>query len=198
MKDVGLSLVPTSAQFLATAEQIKSSGAGAVVDLGVEGVSQLQVDLNQLGAKASVIATDFSPATSNENGLLFSLPWAEPYISGDPGITQYTAAMNKYGYGNLLDTASYAPFRWAQAALLVQALKTAGPPFSQAAVVKALSETKNFTANGVVPPVSFPEFQTIGGHCQTVMQVVNGQWKALINGPSPFVCGGQSTADPAS
>jgi branched-chain amino acid transport system substrate-binding protein len=198
LKDLNLTLTPSSAQFLATAEQIKSSGAGAVVGLGVEGLAQLQVDLNQLGAKAITIATDFSPATTSENGLIFSIPWAAPFVTGNPGVAQYIAAMNKYGYGSLIDTASYAPFRWAQAALLVHALQVAGPPFSQAAVVKALSETKNFTPDGITPPVSFPEFQTIGGNCQSVMQVVDGKWKALINGPSPFVCGGPSLPDPSS
>ena len=198
LKDLNLGLTPTSAQFLAAAEQIKSSGAGAVVDLGVEGLAQLQVDLNQLGVKVKSLATDFSAATTSENGLIFSIPWAGPYVTGDPGITQYVAAMKKYGYGSLIASAAYAPFRWAQAALLVHALQVAGAPFSHAAVVKALSETKNFTADGVIPPVSFPAFQTIGGHCQSVMEVVDGEWKSLINGSSPFICGGPSLADPKS
>lgn len=197
MKDLSAPLVPTAAQFLQMAEQVKSSGAQGVVALGVENLSQLQIDLNQLGAHVAVITVDLSPATTKENGLIYSDPWAAAYVKNDPGITAYLAAMKKYGYSKLITTTAYGPVRWAQAALLVQALKKAGPPFSHAAVVKALSETKGFTADGVVPKVSYPAFQKIGDNCQVVLKVINGQWVSQINGSYPFVCGGPSKPDPS-
>jgi ABC-type branched-subunit amino acid transport system substrate-binding protein len=197
MQDLETPLVPTSAQFLTLAEQIKASGAQGVVGLGVEGQSQLQVDLNQLGAQTTVIATDLGPATTSENGLLYSNSWAEPFVKNDPGINAYIAAMKKYGYGKLVFSSAYGPIKWAMAALLVQGLKKAGPPFSRNAVVKALGETKNFTADGVVPDASFPAFQKVGTSCQVVLKVVNGQWVSEKNNAYPFVCGGPSLMNPS-
>ena len=197
MKDLSAPLVPTSAQFLSMAEQIKSSGAQGVVSLGVEGLSALQIDLNQLGVKVAVIAPDLGPAAANENGLIYSDPWASAYVKNDPGINAYIAAMQKYGYGKLTYTTAYGPVRWATAALLVAGLKAAGPPFSKTAVVNALSHIHGFTAKGVVPQVSFPSFQKIGDHCQGVLKVINGKWVSQINGKYPFVCGGPSLPDPS-
>ena len=197
MQDMDVPLVPTSAQFLSLAEQIKASGAQGVVGLGVAGQSQLQIDLNQLGADTTVIATDFGAATTSENGLLYSNSWAEPYVKHDPGMNAYIAAMRKYGYGKLVYTTAYGPIKWAMAALLVQGLKKAGPPFSRKAVIKVLGKTKNFTANGVVPDASFPAFQKIGTSCQVVLKVVNGQWVSEKNNAYPFVCGGPSLPNPS-
>lgn len=193
LKDFSEQLVPTSPQYLTMAQQIKASGAGAVVDFGIEDMVPLQTDLNQLGDKhVKVIGSDIPPATGGANGLLYGLPWATNYVTGDPGINTYIAAMNKYGYGSDIATGAYAPFRWAQAELLYQGLQTAGPPFSHAAVIKALSKVKGFTADGIIAPASFPAYQKVGGTCDNVGEIVNGKWKSLINGPSPFVCGGTS------
>lgn len=197
MKDLSAPLVPTSAQFLSLAQQIKASGAQGVVGLGVEGQSQLQIDLNQLGAHVTVIATDLEQPTTSENGLLYSNSWAEPAVKHDPGINAYLAAMKKYGYGKLAYSSAYGPIKWAMAGLLVQALKKAGPPFSRASVINALSKTKNFTADGVVPDASFPKFQKVGTSCQVVLKVVNGKWVSVKNNAYPFVCGGPSLPDPS-
>lgn len=193
LKDLTEQLVPTSPQYLAMAQEIKASGAGAVVDYGIENMSALQTDLNQLGASnIKVVGTDMPPATPGADGLLVALPWATNYVKGDPGITTYIGAMRRFGYGKVIATAAYAPFRWAQAALLVQGLENAGPPFTKAKVVRALSNVRNFTADGIIAPASFPAYQTVGGHCDAVAQVAHGKWKALTNGPSPFICGGRS------
>lgn len=195
LKDVGLPIAPTSAEFLSAAEQMKSDGAQAVIDSGSEGLSELQIDLNQLGTKAKVVTNDeYSTPSPRENGLIFTDAWANPYVTDDPGIEAYKAAMQKFGYGSLVKTNVWTPLRWAEADLLVTALKTAGPPFSNAAVVKALSETKNFTAGGVVPPASYPQLQQTGDHCQAVMEVEGTKWVSLINGSNPFICGAPSQA----
>ncbi len=193
LKDFSEQLAPTSPEYLTMAQQIKASGAGAVVDFGIEDMAPLQTDLNQLGASnIKVIGSDIPAATSGADGLLYGLPWATNYVTGDPGITAYIAAMKANGYGADIATGAYAPIRWAQAALLVQALEAAGPPFKHGAVVAALSHVKDFTANGIIAPASFPAYQTVGGTCDNVGQIVNGKWKSLINGDLPFVCGGKS------
>lgn len=195
MKDLTLPLVPTSAQVLSVAQQVKSSGAQAVAAIGVENLTQLQIDLNQLHANVKVVSTDFFEPNSTENGLLYSEPWANQYITGDPGVTQYVTDMHKYGFGKAIEAESFAPLRYGMAALLVKALKQAGPPFTASSIISALASTKNFTADGMLPAISYPAFQTVGDHCQSVLQVVNGKWKPLTTGPNPFVCGGPSTAD---
>ena len=87
MKDFSEQLVPTSPQYLSMAEQIKASGAGAVVDFGIENMAALQTDLNQLGASnMKVIGTDMPPASTAANGLLVGLPWATNVVTGDPGV----------------------------------------------------------------------------------------------------------------
>ncbi len=193
MKDFSEQLVPTSPQYLSMAQQIKASGAGAVVDFGIEDMAPLQTDLNQLGASnIKVIGSDMPPASSAANGLLVGLPWATNVVTGDPGVTTYIKAMKKYGYGSEITSAAYGPFRYAQAALLVEGLENAGPPFTKAKVVKALSQVKNFTAGGIIAPASFPAYQTVGGTCDNVASVVNGKWTSLINGNNPFICASKS------
>jgi ABC-type branched-subunit amino acid transport system substrate-binding protein len=193
MKDFSEQLVPTSPEYLSMAQQIKASGAGAVVDFGIENMAALQTDLNQLGASnVKVIGSDIPPASTGANGLLYGLPWATNYVSGDPGIKTYVKAMKGNGYGSDIATGAYAPFRWAQAALLVQGLEAAGPPFKHPAVVKAMSHIKGFTANGIIAPASFPAYQKVGGTCDGVGQIVNGQWKSLISGAKPFICAPKS------
>ena len=156
-------------------------------------MAALQTDLNQLGASnIKVIGSDIPPASASANGLLYGLPWATNYVTGDPGVKAYIAAMKANGYGSDIATGAYAPIRWAQAALLVQALEAAGPPFKHGAVVRALSHVKDFTADGIIAPASFPAYQTYGGKCDNVGQIVNGQWKSLINGNKPFICGAKS------
>jgi ABC-type branched-subunit amino acid transport system substrate-binding protein len=195
LKDFSEPLVPTSPQYLSMAEEIKSSGAGAVVDFGIENMVPLQTDLNQLGdTKVHVIGSDQPPATSGANGLLVGLPWATGFVKGDAGVTAYIAAMKAAGFGSQIATAAYAPIRWAQAALLVQGLEAAGPPFKRAAVIKALTNIKDFTANGIIAPASFPAYQNSGGKCDNVNEIVNGKWTSLINGSLPFICAPTSFA----
>ena len=87
MQDLTLPLVPNSAQILAAAQQIKASGAQAVAAIGVEGLAEFQIDLNQLGAKVHIISSDFYPGTTSENGLFYSEPWANQYVTGNAGVT---------------------------------------------------------------------------------------------------------------
>lgn len=189
-KNLTLPLVPTAPQLLSLAQQVKASGAQAIVDFGVEQLQQLQVDLNQLGAKVHAIGSVVEPGSTSANGTMYALPWATTFVKRDPGITDYNNAMIKYGYRKYLATDLYGPFRWTQVALMVQGLKAAGPPFNHAAVVDALRHVKNFSANGIIPAVSFPAAQNQGSHCDTAGEIINGKWTSLINGPNPFVCGG--------
>lgn len=192
----------TSAQALTLAEQIKSSGANGVSVIGVLAINQLQADLNQLGVKVTVADPVFeSDAQFGKtiDGELFAEDWASPYVKNNAGIKAYLAAMKSAGYGSVAYSAGFAPFRYAQAEMLVQeGLKKAGAPFSHKAVIKALSGVKNWTANGILAPVSFPQFQQVGIHCLSVMKVVNGKWVPETNGNHPFVCGGPSTKTPGT
>ena len=193
LKDFSEQLVSTSPEYLTMAQQIKASGAGAVVDFGIENMVPLQTDLTQLGASnIKVIGSDMPPASSAANGLLVGLPWATSVVKGDPGVTAYIKAMRKSGYGKNVSVEAYAPFRYAQAALLVEGLNNAGPPFTKAKVVKALRQVKNFTAGGIIAPASFPAYQKVGGTCDSVAQIINGKWTSRINGTNPFICANKS------
>jgi branched-chain amino acid transport system substrate-binding protein len=206
MDDTGEPNILTSASALSLAQRLKSAGATGVVMYGIEtGESLTQADLNQLGGGVTVAQPgEFGPALIKEfgariNGELYGEAWVPPYVTGDPGLQEFMAAMNKYGYGSLIYTAPNNSLRYAQMKMLVeQGLKPAGAPFTHAAVVNSLSTLKNYTADGLLPNTTYPKFQQVGENCLSVMKVVNGQWVSLTNGTFPFFCGGPSLPTPSS
>jgi ABC-type branched-subunit amino acid transport system substrate-binding protein len=202
MKDTGLPATLSSADALSVSQRIKSSGADGVLIFGLQGGTQIQANLNQLGVKAKVLETsEFGPAVIQQygprvNDMLFAGVFTSPYATNNVGAKQYQDAMKKYGYEKEL-YAPYAILRFGQAKMLVeQGLKTAGAPFENAAVVKALGALKNYTGDGLLPNTTFPEFQESGSKCLSVTKVVDGKWVAQKNGAFPFVCGGPSLPVP--
>jgi ABC-type branched-subunit amino acid transport system substrate-binding protein len=206
MDDTGEPIALNSASSLALAQRLKSSGAnGALFYAVTTGESLTQANLNQLGAKVTVLqAGEFGPTILQEfgnriNGELYAENWVPPYVSNNAGIAEFKAAMQQYGYGSDIYTNANETLRYTQMKMLVeQGLKPAGPPFTHAAVINGLASLKNYTADGLLPGTSFPQFQQVGTHCLSVLKVVNGQWVALTNGSFPFYCGGPSVPTPSS
>jgi branched-chain amino acid transport system substrate-binding protein len=202
MKDTGLPATLSSADALSVSQRIKSSGADGVLIFGLQGGTQVQANLNQLGVKAKVLETsEFGPAVVQQfgprvNDMLFAGVFTSPYTTDNKGVSDYQAAMKKYGYEKSL-YAPYAILRYGQAKMLVeQGLKTAGAPFDNAAVVKSLAALKNYTGDGLLPNTSFPEYQQAGSKCLSVTKIVNGKWVGQKTGAFPYVCGGPSLPVP--
>lgn len=201
LKDASLPQTMSSARNLELAHQIKSTGADGVLIFGTAPLNQLQADLKQVGADATLLNPGFEPVGdlgSSVDGLIFAEDWATPYVKDNKGIADYLATMKQYGY-DPYGGKGFPPFRYAQAKMLVEeGLKPAGAPFDNDAVVKALGSIKGWTADGILSGVSFPEFQHEGISCLSVMQVVDGEWTSVTNGEHPFICGGKSLPVPGA
>jgi branched-chain amino acid transport system substrate-binding protein len=177
---------------LSLAEHVKSSGANGV--FAADGGDMVQADLNQLGYKASVLeVSELGPAVIKEwgskvNGMIFGSAFATAYVKNNPGVTQFVTDMQKYGYSSLIYADPYAIEHFAATKMLLDAMTTAGPPFSPKATVAALNNLHNYTADGLLAFVSFPQWHTIGADCASTATVTNGQWVADKNGTDPFIC----------
>lgn len=192
--------VANAAQALSVAEKVKASGATAVMLLYYTPASELQADLNSLpGQHVTVLeGSESGPAVLSEFGTKIdgeydAEDWPTAYVN-NAGINLYKADMDKYGYGSLVYTKAYLPITFAEAMMLVnKGLEPAGAPFGHSAVVAALEKIKNYTADGLLPDISYPKWQNYGSNCGTFTEVVNGQWVPLTNGAFPFFCGAPST-----
>jgi branched-chain amino acid transport system substrate-binding protein len=183
---------------LSVAQAIQSSGAQGVVIFGCDNCQTIAVDLNQLGASniTTIQTSAFGPAVIKQygksaNGMAFSIVMANPYVTGDPGVTQYRADMEKYGF-KAQEYSTYAIVFYAATQMLVDGLKKAGAPFSNAKVIAAMNGFKNYTANGLIPDATFGSgpnsWHVIGSNCLSSAQIENGKWVSLNNGKTPWVC----------
>jgi ABC-type branched-subunit amino acid transport system substrate-binding protein len=203
LKDVSLPQGLQSADALRLAQRVVQSGADGVLFFGTPGGIQVAVDLNQLGWKGRVEVPDslgpqvLTQYGSKANGLIWAGHLAAPYATKAPGVREYVADMNKYGYGSVIFTAVYALQKFAEAKMLVEkGLTPCYPSFSRACIISHLSKLKNYTAGGLMPRTSFPEFQNGAPRCLSVAKIVNGKWVVLTNGTFPFLCGGPSKPIP--
>jgi hypothetical protein len=121
----------------------------------------------------------------------FSEATANPYATGDPGITAYRNAMVKYKL-TAQEFTPYAIVFYAATEMLADGLKTAGAPFKPAKVATALNNLKNYTANGIIPDATFGtganSWHTLGSACLSSAKIENGKWVSVNNGKTPWVC----------
>jgi ABC-type branched-subunit amino acid transport system substrate-binding protein len=200
------SLVDAPTQ-LSIAQAIQQSGAQGVVIFGCTNCQTIAVDLNQLGAKVTTIQTSaFGPAVIKQyggsaNGMAFSIVMANPYITGDPGVTAYRAAMEKYGF-KAQEYTPYAITFYAATQMLIDGLKKAGPTASNAKLIAAMNGFKNYTAGGLIPNATFGSgpnsWHVVGSNCLSSAQITNGKWVSLNNGKTPWVCSHSGQVSTAS
>ena len=55
-------------------------------------------------------------------------------------------------------------------------------------VIADLNKLKDFTADGMVPKASFPDFHEKGTDCLGTSEMKGGEWVAAKDGDYPFVC----------
>src|SRR5207248_9785475 len=81
----------------------------------------------------------------------------------------------------------FAANSWANAALFVQALKTAGPTLKRSAVLAALRKTHVWNDNGMVAPADVASKKP--SNCYLLLQMHAGGWNKLDDPPAPgFRC----------
>lgn len=177
---------------LSLAQDVKSSGATGV--FAADGGDMVQADLNQLGYKASVLEVSaFGPAVikqwgSKVNGMIFGSSFASAYVKNNPAVTKYVKLMAKYGYSKYTYNNPYAIEHYAATVMLFDGMKAGGHPAQPKATVRAMNTFHRYTAGGLLPFVTFPEWHKIGNDCVATATVKDGQWIADKNGTNPFVC----------
>jgi ABC-type branched-subunit amino acid transport system substrate-binding protein len=177
---------------LSLARAVQKSGATGV--FAAAGGDLVQADLNQLGHKASVLEVSaFGPAVIKQwgpkvNGMIFGSAFASAYVKDNPAVAKYVADMKKYGYEKFTYNNPYAIEHYAATKMLFHGLETAGAPYETKATVAALNKLDRYTADGLLPFVSYPAWHKIGSDCVATATVVDGQWVADKNGTNPFTC----------
>lgn len=191
----------SSASLLALAQKLKSTPTQFVYTnfLGYA-PAQLQADLHQIGSPIVVgtgiigfdpqVAKQFGPAANNLVSILFSGSWATPQV---PGVQTYLNAMQQYEPKDEYN--QQALYGWDAMLTLggaIQALGTKSP--TSANIVTAANGLHDFTADGMLQPVSFPAFHTEPALCLDLGQLQAGTWKSLSGTPTnPFFCGDKFT-----
>jgi branched-chain amino acid transport system substrate-binding protein len=187
-----------TASLLALAQRLKSAGAQAMLaNMYGTAAPELQADLNQVGAHAVVLSdsTGFDPAVTKQfgttiNGLLGEQNGATPLNSSVPPIKTYLAAMKQYEPTGDPYNASNL-FGWYAMTLFggaVQHLGSKAP--TPANIVAAGNSIKNYTADGMLQPISFPAMHDTLAPCLSLAQVTNGQFKIVSGSGSNFLlCG---------
>lgn len=82
----------------------------------------------------------------------------------------------------------FAAYSWANAALFVNALKSAGPDLTQKKVLAALAATSVFNDGGMVTSANIGKKSP--SNCYNILQVRNGSWVKVDDPPSGFRCDG--------
>lgn len=114
---------------------------------------------------------------------------AEQYPARYPGLVAYLAAMKKYE-PSFVGT-ELAVQGWESAALLAAGIKAAGSNLTQAGLVTATNHLENFTAGGLIQPVSWGTAHTTVSHvsCSAFEQVRGTSVvPALAKGKQVFLC----------
>jgi hypothetical protein len=189
-----------TATITAVAHEIISAHCQGVVSPTLyPGTLALQAALNGLGAHIPIVdAGDFGPAVVQQygataNGLISANQFATPYDTADPGVVQYLSDMKTY-------EPSQNPYcgncekGFMSAEWFLHAMAQLHGPATQQGLIAALNSTKNYTVNGLVGPITEPDYHTMGDLCLSYSVIKNGQWTALYGGAFPFKCGKRYTS----
>jgi ABC-type branched-subunit amino acid transport system substrate-binding protein len=78
---------------------------------------------------------------------------------------------------------------WINGAQLLAGLEAAGQDFTQQKVVDAINASKDFTADGIVPPIDWTTAHDTDNICFEVSKIVDGKFKPVFGEPGkPFMC----------
>ncbi|MCU1457630.1 MAG: ABC-type branched-chain amino acid transport system periplasmic component-like protein [Actinomycetia bacterium] len=128
---------------------------------------------------------------SSVEGFLFQTIF-RPFeaVGNNKAEKLYLAQMkaNKY------PTSELSLVGWLNGMLFTQALKDAGPNFTQQKVIDAVNKMSNWTAQGILAPVDYTQWPRTnlrpgGKSCVSTVQVKNGKFVPVFGKPGkPFAC----------
>lgn len=192
-KEVGIDS-SNDASIMQVATRIKDSGAQCVLSLLIPGSPQLQVALNQLGAKIPVVEVDsYGPEIeqqlgSSADGMLYANYFTSLQNTSDPGVKQYFDDMKKYEPN--ANPVCLCATGYATVKLFLHALAQVKGTPTAAKVKAAANQTNGFTAGGLVAPIEFPRNRTEPGLCLGYSQLRGGKWTFVDGqGVNGMVCG---------
>jgi hypothetical protein len=190
-----------SASIVAVAHEIIGAHCQGVVDPTLyPGALQLQIALNQLGAHIPVVdLIDSGPAVikqagSSADNLIYANVVATAYDTADPGVAEYLHDMQTYEPAQE-PHCGRCVLGYAEAKFFLHAMGALTGPATQTSLLDALNSTKNYSADNLIAPISWPEYHTTGGSlCLSYQIIQNGQWVPLVGGSTPFICGKEFNA----
>ncbi len=174
MKDKGVDLVMTCMDnngTLTLAKEMKKQGLNAIQYLP-NAYDQDFMKTNGQFFEGSYVLTFFTPyqVKNKPAGLQQFLKW----IKKEGGSTTENALAG-----------------WANADLLYQGLKAAGPDFTRQKVVDAINQMKNYTAGGIYGPIDWTIAHSQDGPqgCNVLSKVHNGTFvPSFGTADKPFTC----------
>ncbi len=160
-----LKITPIDANLTPDVQRMKDAGSDFIVScMTVTGNVSLARDVQQYGLHVHQLWFDGADATvvkkykSLLQGVLFDLQNVPQSAAARdpgvyPGLITYLRAMKRYSPG-YVDNA-LALEGWESAALMVAGMKAAGKHLTQASVVAATNQIRDFTATGLEQPVNW-------------------------------------------
>ncbi|GGM64614.1 ABC transporter substrate-binding protein [Dactylosporangium sucinum] len=128
--------------------------------------------------KVSILLSGYDPAILKEagdalEGASFWVPFA-PFETNAQGITTYKDALAKYA--PKATVGQYTMVGWLSANLLIAGIEKAGSCPSRKNVLKAITELKDYDADGMIPATDFsdPQQQAAAPTCLYVVTVKGG------------------------
>jgi ABC-type branched-subunit amino acid transport system substrate-binding protein len=184
-----------TASLVAVAHEIISAHCqGVVVPDLYPGALQLQIALNQLGAKIPVEdiidsgSAVIKQAGSSADNLVYANQVATAYDTADPGVAQYLQDMQTYEPSQD-PHCGRCVLGYVVSKFFLNGISHLQGPATQKNLLAVLNSTTNYTADNLVAPITFPAYHTTGTLCLSYQIIQNGQWVPLVGGAYPFICG---------
>ena len=177
--------------FTADVQRIKAANADGIMALmPVPSAVALYQAVKQAGLQPDAVLspTGYDPRLLQQFGaglesMYFSLDFA-PYELNLAAHGPFTSALAKYGEGQQPDFGSMVG--WLSADVFIRGLKEAGAGANQETFIQKLRDVKDYTADGLLPPVDFQASFGQPTRCFFYVQVKDGKFSPFSNQP---VCG---------
>lgn len=183
-----------AASIQALAQEIIDAGANCVASLIIGGDPQLQAAINQLGGDVWVVSPSaFGPSVEQQFGkaadhLLYANFFAALSQTSNKGVQEYLADMKKYQPKQ--EPLGFWVKAYATARFFLHTLEQVKGTPTGAKVAAIANKTHGYDVDGLVPPIYFPEFHTVGQLCLGYSQLMSGKWQP-VSGTNKlgYICG---------
>ena len=192
---------PTETDFTADVVQMKSKGVRVFLTLfNADELSNFKPQADQQGFRPTIMAplvydqTFFKKlgGTAAAEGIYgvngATLFFSEADARNVPEVALFQKWYRTVSGGAAADT--FAADAWAETALLVQAMRRAGPRLTRKAVLAELAKVTRFDANGFFAPANPAKKQP--GNCYVLWMIKGGQYVRVDTPANAFRCDGKA------